>query len=480
MRGPKRHEGVRTLREIPEEDVREFRTRVWGEVVTHDDEAYQSVRKVWNGLINRYPAMVVRCTGVADVVESVGFAREHDLPVSVRGGGHNVAGTAVVDGGLVVDLSEMNGIHVDPTARVARVEPGVRLGELNRETQLFGLAVPGGMAADTGVAGSTLGGGLGWVRRKYGLGIDNLRSVDVVLADGELVRASDEENEELFWAIRGAGGQLGVVTSFEFDLRPIGPEITSAMVYYPGDRSADALRAYREYAESCPDSVTTLAFHTFAPDADEIAEAAHGEPALGIMACHAGSVEEGRRALQPLRELADPLADYSGVTRYEAIHDSEGAYPHGRNYFWKSLFLDELSDACIDRLVERAAAAPSHHSSVTVWQLGGAMNRVAADETAFPVRDASFMVSVEATWDDPHASPENLAWARETWETLWQFSKRRLYVNFPGLAETQPDLMHAAYGANFERLVDVKAEYDPTNLFRPHRTVSLPTGTENP
>ncbi|QLG28805.1 FAD-binding oxidoreductase [Halorarum halophilum] len=477
MRGSKHHSGVGSLREIPEEEVRAFRKRMAGTVFTHDDEGYHDARQVWNGLINHYPAVVARCSGVADVVEAVDFAREHDLPVSIRGGGHNVAGTAVVDGGLVVDLSERKGIHVDPDARRARVEPGVTLGELTRETQVFGLAVPGGMAADTGVAGSTLGGGLGWIRRKYGLGIDSLRSVDVVLADGSFVRASPSDHGDLFWAIRGAGGQFGAVTSFEFDLHPVGPEIASAMVYYPGDNSREVLRAYREYTESCPDEVTTLAFHSFAPGGDGVPESARGEPALGIMACHVGPVEEGERVLRPLRELGDPLVDYSGPTTYADIHDSEGAYPHGRNYYWKSMYLDELGDDCIDLLVERASVAPSHHSSVTLWQLGGEMNRVDADDTAFPHRDAAFMLSVEATWDDPHTSSQNLDWARETWEHLWEQSDRSLYVNFPGLAADRTDLMRAAFGDHYERLAELKAEYDPTTLFRSHNGLSLAGGT---
>jgi FAD/FMN-containing dehydrogenase len=477
MRGPKQHHGIRTLGEIPEDDVRAFRSRMRGDVLTHHDEGYQHARKVWNGLVNRYPAAIARCTGVADVVETVAFAREHDLPVSVRGGGHNSAGTAVVDGGVVADLSDMKGIHVDPEARIARVEPGVRLGELNRETQQFGLAVPGGMADDTGVAGSTLGGGLGWLRRKHGLGIDNLRSVDVVLANGEFVRASESRNEDLFWAIRGAGGQFGVVTSFEFDLHAVGPEVASAMVYYPGDVTPEVLRAYREYTASCPDEVTTLAFHSFAPGSEDVPEPERGKPALGVMACYAGPTEEGREALEPIRAFADPLADYSGVTTYAGIHNSEGAYPHGRNYYWKSLFLDELSDDCIDRLVEHACEAPSHHSSLTLWQLGGEMNRVDTAETAFPARDAAFMLSVEATWDDPHTSGENLAWAREAWQTLWEFSEGSLYVNFPGLAEEQTDLARAAFGENYDRLSELKAEYDPENRFRPHRNITVPPGT---
>lgn len=464
--------------DVSSTDFTDLRKRVGGTVTTRSDEGYHDARRVWNGLIDHHPAAVARCRRVADVVEAVDFARERGLSVSVRSAGHNVAGTSVSDGGLVVDVSSMTDIDVDPAARRVRVEPGVRLGGLNRATQAYGLATPGGMAADTGVAGSTLGGGIGWLRRKYGLGIDSLLSVEMVLADGSVVRASEDSHPDLFWAVRGAGGQFGVVTSFEFALHPVGPRVARAMVYYPASVSADVLRSYRRYARTAPDEVTTLAFHSFAPRSPPVPAEARGEPALGMIGCYAGPVAEGARTLRPLREFADPLADYSDVTAFVDVHDDPETYPHGRHYWWKSLFLRDLSEACIDRLVERARAAPSRRSSVTLWQLGGAMNRVPSSATAFPVRNALFMCTVEAAWDDPAVTGENLEWARETWADLREFSTGALYVNFPGLGEEGPGLLRAAYGANYERLLELKAKYDGTNLFRSGGGLVLPPATD--
>ena len=477
MRGSERHPGVQSLHDMNANSVGGLRSRMSGQVVTHCDAGYHDARKVWNGLINRYPAVIARCDGVADVVEAVSFAREHDLPVTVRGGGHNVAGTAVDDGCLVVDLSLMKGVLVDPEKRRVRVEPGARLGELNRETQCYGLATPGGMAADTGVSGSTLSGGIGWLRRKHGLGVDNLRSAQVVLADGDVVTASEESNPDLFWAIRGGGGNFGVVTSFEFELHPVGPDVARAILYYAGDDAGEVLRSYRQYTSDASDEVTTLAFLTFASHSSSIPRSHRGEPALGIMGCYAGPVAEGERALRPLREFGDPITDHSGVTTFVDLHDSEDTYPHGRNYYWKSLYLRELRDDCIDQLVERARAAPSKQSSVALWQLGGAMGRVDPSATAFPARNEAFLLTVEATWDDPARSGENLAWARETWSEMEEFSPGTLYVNFPGFAEEGDDLLRTAYGPNYDRLVELKSRYDPTNVFRPGQKLDLSVAT---
>lgn len=473
MRPAARTPGTRTVSNIPNDSIRAFERGFQGEVILPGDERYDRARRVWNGLVNEYPAIVARCRGVSDVASAVEFAREHDLPVGVRGGGHHVTGGGVSDGSLVVDLSGMKGIRVDPANRTARVEPGVRVGELLAETQRFGLAASGGTASDTGIAGSTLGGGIGWLRRKHGLAIDNLLSVDLVTADGELVTASETENEDLFWGVRGAGGHLGVVTSFEFRLQPVGPEVATVMVYYPGEAATDVLRDYREYTETAPDEVTTMAFLTTAPDSEAIPREARGKSALGMMACYAGQVEKGTETLQPLRELADPLADFSGPTSFIDFHESEGMYPSGRHYYWKSVFLEELSDECIERLVEHACRAPSRRSSLTLWQFGGAMSRVASSETAFAGRDEAFMLSVEVCWDDPVASGENVAWGRTAWEEMRRFSSGRLYINFVGLGEEGSELSRAAYGDNYDRLVELKAEYDPTNTFRINRNVGL-------
>ena len=470
MRGVEPLSATTVLRNLPTGALEAFSQRLRGGICTPDDDGYHDARRVWNGLVNRYPAVIARCAGTGDVVATVEFARAHDLPVAVRGGGHNVAGDGVCDDGVVIDLSNMKGIHVDPDDRRVRVEPGVRLGELLEETQPFGLAVPGGMASDTGVSGSTLGGGVGWLRRKYGLGIDNLLSATVVTADGEVVTASETENADLFWALRGGGGNFGVVTSFEFRLRPVGPEVATAMVYYADP--ADALESYREYAASAPDEVTTIAFCTSPPNSAATGEdGADVEPALGVMGCYAGPVEDGEEALAPLRSFGDSLADYSEVTTFSELHESEGAYPRGRNYYWKSAFLDGLTDECIERIVEHTAGSPSERSSLTLWQFGGEMSRVAPDETAFAGRDAAYMLSVEANWDDRMACERNVEWAREAWADLREFSSGGLYVNFAGFGEEGRDLVKAAYGDNYDRLTEVKRTYDPANLFRHNRNV---------
>ena len=465
MRGSKHPPAVTVFERLPEEAVAALRAAVAGPVVTPSDDGYDHARRLWNGLVNRYPAVVVECTGVADVVAAVRFAGDHDLPVSVRAGGHNVSGSALAEAGLVVDVSGLKGVRVDPTARRVRVDPGVSLGELTRETQQFGLAVPGGMAADTGVAGSTLGGGVGWLRGKYGLGVDNLRSVDLVTADGEFLTASEASHPDLFWAVRGGGGNLGVVTSFEFDCHPVGPEVATVMTYYAGEDAAAVLRSYREYVADAPDAVTTLAFHTDAPDSSDVPESARRRPALGVMACYAGPTDEGERALRPLRELADPLRDDSGVWSVLDLHHTEGVYPHGRNYYWKSLYIDDLTDDCIERLVAHGERSPSHYSSLTLWPFRGAMCRVDPTATAFAGRGADHMLTVEASWDDAAASPENVAWAREVWTDMHAFSSGGLYGNFPGFGEEGADLVRSMYGPNYERLAAVKAEYDPDGRF---------------
>ncbi|WP_435174707.1 FAD-binding oxidoreductase [Halorussus sp. AFM4] len=469
MRGAEPPSAAVVLRDLPDGAVEGLRRRVRGGVRTFGEDGYDEARRVWNGLVNRYPAVVVRCAAVADVVAAVNFARTNDLVVAVRGGGHNVAGDGVVDDGVVIDLSEMKGIDLDPGDRRVRVEPGVRLGELLDETQQFGLAVPAGMASDTGVSGSTLGGGMGWLRRKYGLGVDSLLSATVVTADGEVVVASESRNEDLFWALRGGGGNFGVVTSFEFRLHPVGPEVATAMTYYADP--AGALESYREYAAGAPDEVTSIAFCTAAPDDADVPEDARGEPALGVMGCYAGSVEDGEPGLAPLRDLGDPVADYSEVTTFRKLHESEGVYPRGRNYYWKSMFLDELTDECVDRIVEWTRRSPSDRSSLTLWQFGGEMSRVDAGATAFAGRDAAFMLSVEANWDDRLACDRNVSWAREAWADLRRFSPGGLYVNFAGFGEEGEELVRAAYGDNYDRLAAVKREYDPDNLFRHNRNV---------
>ncbi|KTG27713.1 FAD-binding oxidoreductase [Haloferax profundi] len=457
---------------VTDQQIRALSADVLGAVVRPTDADYDDSRAVWNGMIDKRPALIVRCTGVADVVRSVAFARENDLLVAIRGGGHNVAGTAVCDDGIVIDLSEMTSVRVDPDERTARVSGGARWVDVDHETQLFGLAAPGGVVSDTGVAGLTLGGGIGHLRRKYGLSCDSLRSVDLVTADGEFITASEEEHADLFWALRGGGGNFGVVTSFEFDLYPVGPDVATCLVFYPADQLVECLRAYREYVRSASTEVSTLTFAGVLPD-EELFPDAVDVPKLGIMGCYAGPVEEGLEALEPLREFADPIADFSGVmpyTEFQQLLDED--YPDGMRYYWKSLYLDGLSDQALERIEHWVDVAPSPLSTVDVWHLGGAIADVGLTESAFGGRQAPFLLGVEGNWEDADADEENVAWVRDCLDDMREFSDGSVYLNFPGFFEDGDEMIETAFGAAYERLVAVKTEYDPANLFRVNQNVT--------
>ncbi|WP_254537494.1 FAD-binding oxidoreductase [Halomarina litorea] len=457
---------------FPKDAVESLRERLSGEVVTPGDAAYGEARAVWNGTVDRHPAVVVRCQITEDVVVTLATAREYDLPVAVRGGGHNVAGTAVCDDGLVVDLSGMTAVVVDPEARTARVAGGATWAEVDAATQRHGLATPGGLVSDTGVGGLTLGGGLGHLRRKYGLSCDNVVSMEVVLADGSVVTASADDHPELYWALRGGGGNFGVVTEFTFDLHPVGPEVFGLLVFHPFDRAVDLFRQFRAYAEDAPDEASVVAFCAWVPDAEEFPEAVRGRPAVAFLGCHSGSVEEGERALAPVRAFADSLVDLSGPYQYTEFQQFLDAdYPDGMRYYWKSLNLDGLSDGAIETLVAAAERAPSHRSTVDVWHLGGAIARIPADETAYAHRDVEFLFCPEANWEAESEDDVNVAWARETIEAMRPYGAEGGYVNFPGLGEEGTAGVRATYGGNYERLARVKARYDPENLFRSNQNV---------
>lgn len=463
---------------IDDEGIRQFAAGFHGSVVRPDDAEYDDARAVWNGMIDRYPAIVARCSGVADVVSAVNFARENDLLVAVRGGGHNVAGSAVCDDGIVIDLSEMTGVRVDPDSRTAWVEAGATWADVDHETQAFGLATPGGVVSDTGVAGLTLGGGIGHLRCKYGLSCDNLHSVELVTADGEFVTASEDENPDLFWGLRGGGGNFGVVTTFEFDLHPVGPEVATCLVFYPADELREWLRAYREYVASAPDEVSTLTFAGVLPDEGLFPADAVDDSKIAIMGCYAGPADEGEQALAPLREFTDPIADFSGTLPYvdfQQLLDED--YPDGMRYYWKSLYLDGLPDSAIERIAYWADAAPSPLSTVDVWQLGGEIARVDATESAFAGRHAPFLLGVEANWEDPARDNANVEWARDCLDDLRQFSDGSVYLNFPGFMEEDDEMMQTTFGPAYERLVALKDEYDPTNRFSLNQNVAPSGGT---
>jgi FAD/FMN-containing dehydrogenase len=458
---------------LDEAVVEQFASRLRGGLLRSGDAEYEEVRQVWNGVIDRRPALIVRSADAGDVVDSVNFARENKLLVAVRGGGHNVAGTASADGGLVIDLSAMKEIEVDPEGRTVRAGAGVTIGELDEETQKHGMATPMGVVSQTGIAGLTLNGGIGHLRRKHGLSSDNLVSVDVVTADGRSLTASEDENADLFWAIRGGGGNFGVVTSFEYRLHPVGPEVMCAFVFYPGDRAREVLRSLEEHVANAPDEVSLLSFLGRVPRVEDFPEEWHGEQFVAFLAVYAGPVEEGEEALRPLRELGDQIADFSGPMPYTEVQKLlDEDYPDGWRYYWKSLNVGGLHDGVIEALIEHAEAAPSDHSTIDVWFQGGAMGRVGADESAFGDRSAPILLGIEANWEpEPEEDEANIAWARNSFSELRRFSDGGVYLNFPGFLEEGDTMMRDAYGDNYERLVAIKNQYDPTNLFRLNQNI---------
>ena len=449
------------------EAVQGFTASVRGRVLASGDEGYDEARAIWNGLFDRTPALIVQCTGAADVVDAVNFARENGLLLSIKGGGHNVAGNAVNDGGLVIDLSAMRGVRVDPSTQTVRVEGGATLGDLDRETQLYGLAVPAGVVSTTGVAGLTLHGGAGHLRRKYGLTIDSLISVDIVTADGQIRTASATENEDLFWAVRGAGSNFGVVTSFEFRAHPVGPTVMVGAVFYPFDDVARLLRAWRDYVTTAPDELSSIALLWSIPPGEPFPPEHHGKPVVAVAGCYSGAVDDGEPVVQPLRELGQPLIDLSGPWPWLGLQSGfDPLFPKGAFYYWKSRALAELSNEAIDVIADFGARRPSPLTDIVVWHQGGAMSRVGETETAYGGRDAAFLVTGEASWDDPALSDEGIGWGRAFWDAVGQYSTGGLYLNFAGLGEEKEALVKAGYGANYERLAALKAKYDPANLFR--------------
>jgi FAD/FMN-containing dehydrogenase len=448
-----------------------------GAVLEPGDAGYDDARRIWNGAIDRRPACVARCAGVADVVAAVRFARERDLRVAVRGGGHGVAGHAVCDGGLVIDLSAMTGIRVDPRTRSARAEGGVLWGELDRATQRFGLATVGGIVTHTGVAGLTLGGGLGWLMRKHGATVDNVLSVGLVTADGELLTASAAEHEELFWGIRGAGANFGIVNEFEYRLHPVGPSVLAGPIFYALEDAPEVLRGYRDVVAAAPDELTTIVNLRLAPALPSLPVEVHGKPIVMVGACYAGPPEDGAGVVAPLRELARPIADRLEPKPYLELQSMFDPFvPHGWHYHWKSLELPPLTDAAIDTLVEHAAAMTSPRSYCIVFQLGGALGRVDAQATAFAQRGATHNVNINAVWTPEDRDAElHIAWARAFFDAMQPHARGGVYVNF--LGDEGPDRVRAAYGpANHDRLLALKRAYDPTNFLRLNHNID-PTGS---
>jgi FAD/FMN-containing dehydrogenase len=449
-------------------DIKGFR----GELITADHPGYDTARAVWNGAIDRRPAIIAACLGAADVAAAVAHAREHDMLASVRGGGHGVAGVAVNDGGMVIDCSRMRGVFVDPAARTAHVQAGALLGDLDAETQAFGLAAPAGIITHTGVAGLTLGGGIGWLMRKHGLTIDNLASCRVVTADGEMLRAAEDENPDLFWGLRGGGGNFGVVTSFEFDLHPVGPTVFAGPVYWAMEEAAEVLRFYRDFIATAPDELTTIVFLRRAPALPIIPAELHGKQVVYVGCCYAGPIEDGERVLEPLRRYGKPLLDLIGpkpFIGYQSIGDPTAR--HGWHYYWKSTELTELKDDMIDIIADHSSRIASPLSYALIFQLGGAIARVPEDATAYSHRTAAHNININGVWlpeEARSAADPETAWARGLFHDLEPY-QAGVYVNF--LADEGEDRVRAAYGAKYERLRELKRRYDPTNFFRMNQNI---------
>ncbi len=441
-------------------DISLLRRTVRGDVVVPGDVAYDQARKVWNGMIDRHPAAVVYCAGADDVVAAVKFARSRTLLVAVRAGGHNIGGAAVCDDGIVIDLSRMKQIEVDPIKRIARAQAGLNLGEFDAATQAHGLATTMGVNADTGIAGLTLGGGFGKLGRKHGLSCDNLVSADLVTADGRVLRASATEHPDLFWGIRGGGGNFGIVTTFEYQLFPVGPVLLAGSILYPYDRARDAMRFYHGFARTAPDALSLDAALATTPT---------GERVFGISACYVGAIEEGERILRPLRAFGAPIQDQIAPRSYLDIQSAGDAmFPRGRRYYWKAQFLRELPDAAIDTLLAAYATAPAE-SLLVLQQVGGAIARVPVDATPYANRDALYDCFPVAIWDDPAEDMMRTRWARETWDAMRAFSTGGVYAN--NLGDEGMERTEAAYGENYARLLALKNKYDPTNFFRLNQNI---------
>ena len=439
------------------------------EMVVAGDGGYDGARAVWNAMIDRRPAAIIRCRNAADAVTAVSFAHAQGLPVSIRGGGHNVAGHAVGDGGVMIDLSGMRGVRVDPERRRAWVEGGATWGDVDRATQVFGLATPGGLISDTGVAGLTLSGGIGWLRSRHGLCIDNLVAAEVVTADGRLMRASPEENADLLWALKGGGGNFGIVTAFEFALHPVGPKVMFCAPIYSLEAGSGPIRFWRDFLHDKNDSVGSLIEFSTVPEDPAFPRDAWGKRVYTIAAVHAGAAAEGEALLQPLRELAQPIADFSGQMDYcelQKLYDT--LMPAGQyRCYWKCHYLSGLDDEVIDKIVAGNASPPSPNTLSSIWNFGGATARVPADATAFGDRSMPYMLSIDSVWREARDDDANIAWTRTFWSRMQPHAQQgRLYLNFPGLGEEGERLLRDSFGANYGRLQAIKRKYDPENIFR--------------
>ncbi len=459
-----------TMATLTNDAIEKLKSGLKGQILLPDDPTYDEVCKIWNAMIDRRPALIVRCAEAGDVPNAIAFARENGLEISIRGAGHNIAGNAVCDNGLMIDLSTMTNVRVDPQKRRAYVEPGATLGDFDKAAQAHGLATPVGINSTTGIAGLTLGGGFGWLTRKYGMTIDNLVSAVVCTADGRELRARENENADLFWAIRGGGGNFGVVTEFEFELHPLGPEILAGLIVFPFEQAQQVLAKYREFVESAPEELNVWVVLRQAPPLPFLSQDVHGREVLVLAIFYAGDPAEGERLIEPMRSFGNPHGEHIGAQPYT---DWQQAFdplltPGARNY-WKSHNFSQLRDGALDTMLEFAGRLPSPQCEIFIGLIAGAPNRVPADAMAYGSRDARFVLNVHARWDDPAEDEKCVAWARAFFQASAPYASAGAYVNF--MTEEEGDRVAAAYGANYGRLVQAKRQYDPENVFHLNQNI---------
>jgi FAD/FMN-containing dehydrogenase len=455
---------------LRESAVEGLRGRLRGEVVALGDPGYEEAREIWNAMIDRRPGAIARCVSAEDVVESVQFAREHDLQVAIRGGGHNIAGNALCDGGLVIDLSPMKGVEVDARARRATVEPGCTLGDFDAAAQAHGLATPLGINSTTGVAGLTLGGGFGWLSRKYGMTVDNLLSADVVTADGQRMHASERENPDLFWALRGGGGNFGVVTRFQFQLHLVGPEVLSGLIVFPFEQGKAVLTQFARFTEAMPDDLNVWMVTRKAPPLPFLPAEAHGREVVALALCYVGDPVKGEKVVRSLRGFGRAYGEHIGVQPYVAWQQAfDPLLGKGARNYWKSHNFSRLNDGALDSILEYAGKLPSPQCEIFIGTLGGQTGRVARDAMAYSSRDANYVMNVHGRWESPAEDKRCVAWAREVFAKSQPFASPGTYVNF--LTQDEADRVAFAYGENYRRLVELKRKYDPTNFFRVNQNI---------
>lgn len=460
-------------RHLSEEAFSQFQAQFGGEIILKGDYGYEDARELWNALIDKSPGLIARCGGVADVIAAVNFARANNMKTAVRGGGHNVAGNGSCDDGMVIDLSSMRTVLVDPSAKTAKVQGGATWADVDRETQAFGLVCAGGVVSDTGVAGLTLGGGLSWMRRKIGMSIDNLLAVDMVLADGSFVHASAEENPDLFWAVRGGGGNFGIVTCFEYQLQELGPEVLFVGCMYPLEAAEEVMSFWLEFTRNAPDEVTTDCAIWKIADNEAFPEPLRNQPMITLMGMYFGSPEKGMEVMQPLREVTTPLLDLSNVYPYAAVQQMFDAFlaKGALRSYWKSIYLDDITGEMKDRIVARGNNRPSGNSLISIRHLQGAIARTPADATAFGDRSAGFLLSIDTMWTEAANDADCIAWTRDFWDEMRPFSNGQVYFNFVGDEQGGEGMLRDTFGKNYQRLARIKAKYDPENFFRINQNI---------